>query len=182
MTLTAVANDGYSFVNWTLPDGSTAGGAQLVVTADVDKEIVATFRRIPVYSVNGEGTAPADVIDGAGTTKLVCRGTSRYPDKGASFTLVVTEDIDFEWDLWTTHYLISIAAEGQGSVVGARVPACPTSIWVESGSTIYLTAVPDSGKSFFRWLINGSDDLLSLLGDSEFGRLGETPNLQISET
>ena len=54
VTLTATANDGYEFLNWTLPNGSTTGGAQLVVTADVNKEIFANFRRIPVYAVNGE--------------------------------------------------------------------------------------------------------------------------------
>ncbi len=160
VALAAVANDGYSFVNWILPNGSVATSATLPLVADVDKEIVATFRRIPVYSVNGESVregisktfnAPADVIDENGTRKLVCRGTSRYPEKGTSFTLVVTEDIDFEWDLWTTNYLVSIAAEGPGKVVGARVPACPTSIWAVAGETVELTAVPDSGKSFFRW-------------------------------
>ena len=168
VSLTAVANDGYSFVNWILPNGSIATSATLPLTADVDKEIVATFRRIPVYSVNGESvregtsktfTAPVDVIDGAGTKKLVCRGTSRYPDKGTSFTLVVTEDIDFEWDLWTTNYLVSIAAEGPGKVVGARVPACPTSIWAVAGETVELTAVPDNGKSFFRWAGDAASEL-----------------------
>ena len=160
VTFTAIANDGYEFTSWTLPDGSVATSATLPVVADVDKQLIANFRRIPVYSVNGEGvregtsksfTAPADVIDEDGTRKLVCRGTSRYPDKGTSFTLVVTEDIDFEWDLWTTNYLISVAAEGQGSVVGARVPACPSSVWVAAGDTVELTAVPNGGYSFLRW-------------------------------
>ena len=166
VTLAAVANDGYSFVNWTLPNGSTTGGSQLVVTADVDKEIVATFRRIPVYAVNGESvregtsktfTAPADVIDMDGTRKLVCTGSSRYPDKGTSFTLVVTEDIDFEWDLWTTNYLVTVEQSAGGTLrCGGALVA---DHWVAAGSAIDLTATPASGKSFFRWVGDSADEL-----------------------
>ena len=164
VTLAAVANDGYSFVNWTLPDGTVQSGGILATVADVDKEIVATFRRIPVYAVNGEsvreGTsktfaAPADVIDDAGTTKLVCRGTSRYPDKGTSFTLVVTEDIDFEWDLWTTNYLVAIEQLSGGRVLRDGILAVDQ--WVEAGSALDLTAVPDSSKSFFRWNLSSQN-------------------------
>ena len=169
VTLTATANDGYEFLNWTLPNGSTAGGAQLVVTADVNKEIFANFRRIPVYAVNGESvregtsktfTAPADVIDDAGTTKLVCRGTSRYPEKGTSFTLVVTEDISFEWDLWQTNYLVAVSQSSGGAIKNGSSLA-PTAAWYPAGSTIDLSAIPDSGKSFFRWNLSNPDNLVN---------------------
>ena len=167
VVLNAVANDGYSFVNWTFGDGTTAGGAQLVVPADVDKELVANFRRIPVYSVNGEGvregtsrtfTAPADVIDEGGTRKLVCRGTSRYPTLGTSFTLVVTEDIDFEWDLWTTNYLVTVEQPAGGTILSGGSPSSATA-WIPVGSTIELTAVPDTNKSFFRWTGDVANEL-----------------------
>ena len=162
--LSAVAREGYVFVNWTLPGGSTANANPLSVTVDADKEIIANFRRIPVYSVNGESvregtsktfTAPADVIDENGTRKRVCRGTSRYPDKGASFTLVVTEDIDFEWDLWTTNYLVTVE-QAAGGVVRCG-SAIVDNQWVAAGSTLELTAVPDPGKSFFRWNLTSSN-------------------------
>jgi hypothetical protein len=94
-------------------------------------------------------TAPADVLDAAGTTKLVCRGTSRFPDKGTSFTLVVTEDIAFEWDLWTTNYLVAVTQTAGGNVLHGGVPAA--AIWVAAGETLDLSAAPDSGKSLFRW-------------------------------
>ena len=166
VTLTATANDGYEFLNWTLPNGSTTGGAQLVVTADVNKEIFANFRRIPVYAVNGESvregtsktfTAPADVIDDAGTTKLVCLGTSRYPEKGTSFTLVVTEDISFEWDIWQTNYLVAVSQSSGGAIKNGSSLA-PTTAWYPAGSTIDLTATPNSGKSFFRWNLSNPDN------------------------
>ena len=165
VTLTAVANDGYEFLNWTLPNGSTAGGAQLVVPADVDKEIIATFHRIPVYSVNGEGvregmsmtfTAPADVIDMDGTRKLVCTGTSRYPDKGTNFTLVVTEDIDFEWDLWKTNYLVKayIATTETSSGDSFSNVALRKTMWVASGASYRLSLNLASGNSLFQWLVS----------------------------
>ena len=166
VTLSATANDGYEFLNWTLPNGSTTGGSQLVVTADVNKEIFANFRRIPVYAVNGEsvreGTsktfaAPAGVIDAAGTTKLVCFGTSRYPEKGTSFTLVVTEDISFEWDLWQTNYLVAVSQSSGGAIKNGSSLA-PTTAWYPAGSTINFTAIPDSGKSFFRWNLSNPDN------------------------
>ena len=166
VTLTAVANDGYSFVNWMLPNGSIQSGGILATVADVDKEIIANFRRIPVYSVNGEGVregtsktfiAPADVIDDAGTTKLVCLGTSRYPDKGTSFTLVVTEDISFEWDLWQTNYLVAVSQSSGGAIKNGSSLA-PTTAWYPAGSTIDLTATPNSGKSFFRWNLPNPDN------------------------
>ena len=165
VTLSATANDGYEFVNWTLPNGSTAGGAHLVVTADVNKEIFANFCRIPVYAVNGESvregtsktfTAPADVIDDAGTTKLVCLGTSQYAEKGTSFTLVVTEDISFEWDLWQTNYLVTVAQTAGGRVLRDGILAANQ--WVSAGTIIDLTAIPDSGKSFFRWNLSNPDN------------------------
>jgi len=136
------------------------------VAADVDKEIVANFRRIPIYAVNGESvregtsktfTAPADVIDEGGTRKLVCRGTSRYPDKGTSFTVIVTEDINFEWDLWTTNYLVTIEQPSGGVIRCGDAPAANQ--WVAAGSAIDLTAVPDNGKSFFRWVGDSADEL-----------------------
>ena len=168
ITLTAVANDGYSFVNWMLPNGSVQSGGILATVADVDKEIIANFRRIPVYSVNGEGvregtsktfTAPADVIDMDGTRKLVCTGTSRYPDKGTSFTLVVTEDIDFEWDLWTTNYLVTVEQSAGGTILSGGSRPVATGIWVAVGTAIDLAAVPESGKSFFRWTGDAADEL-----------------------
>lgn len=169
VTLTATAQDGYEFCSWTLPNGSVATSATLPVVADVDKEISANFRRIPVYSVNGEGVregtsktfnAPADVIDENGTRKLVCRGTSRYPEKGTSFTLVVTEDIDFEWDVWTTNYLVTVEQPTGGKIKNGSSIA-PVTSWCPIDSTLDLTAVSDSGKSFFRWNLSNPDNLVN---------------------
>ena len=166
VTLRAVAADGYEFLGWTLPNGATSTELDLNVVANVDAVYTARFRKLPYYIVNGEtvreGTslsfvAPAPVNDEAGTTKLVCLGTSRYPDKGTSFTLVVTEDVDFTWDLWRTNYLVTVNQPSGGVIhMGGSRPVA-TALWVESGSSIDLTAIPDSGKSFFGWNLSPSN-------------------------
>ena len=168
VTLRAVAADGYEFSGWTLQDGTVSTELVLNVVATVDSVYTARFRKLPYYNVNGEtvreGTslsfvAPAPVNDAAGTTKLVCIGTSRYPDKGTSFTLVVTEDVDFTWDLWRTNYLVTVNQPSGGAIhMGGSRPVA-TALWVESGSSIDLTAIPDSGKSFFGWTGDAADEL-----------------------
>ena len=160
VTLRATASDGYAFVDWTLPDGSTRTGSSLSVTADSNQEIVANFHRIPYYDVNGESvregtsvtfTAPADTLDAAGTTRLVCLGTSAYPALGTSFTLVVAADIVFDWDLWQTNHLVSVTQTTGGRVLHGGVLAAD--FWAAAGSTVDLTAEPDSGKTLFRWTV-----------------------------
>ena len=165
VTLTAVAADGYEFAGWTGLDGEGAVVTQnpLILTADVDRTIAVSFRRIPMYAVNGEtvrgGTvkqfaAPEPRVDGA--TKFVCKGTSAFPEKGTSFQLKITSDVSFEWDLWETNYLLTVetpahgrteveAEGGGGEIVSA------TSRWVKAGETMTLTAVADNGYVFFRW-------------------------------
>ena len=186
VTLLAAASDGYAFVNWTLPDGSTRTGSTLAVTADTNKVVVANFHRIPVYDVNGEGvregtsrtfTAPADILDAAGTTKLVCLGTSRYPDKGRSFTLVVTEDIVFEWDLWQTNYLVSVTQAAGGTIKHNGSTA--GSFWASAGSTVDLVADPDSGKTLFRWNITGGPQSSAAVTAAGDGRTPATLALLI---
>ena len=176
VSLSSVARDGYVFVNWTLPGGTTANANPLSVTADANKEIIANFRRIQVYSVNGESvregtsktfTAPADMIDENGTRKLVCRGTSRYPDKGTNFSIVVNEDIDFEWNMWTTNYLVTVEQTSGGTIREGGSQSSATAMWVESGTTINLSAVPDTGKSFFRWQIGTGGPQSSAAADAQ---------------
>ncbi len=153
VTLKATAQDGYEFLYWTLADGSTNAAASVSVVADVDKTVIANFRRIPVYLVNGESVrentvvsfaAPADVVDAAGTTKLVCRGSSAFADKGAAFSLKVTEDVSFDWDLWTTNYWVAINQTEGGTVSG-------TTGWVAADAEVTFTATPAAGNSLYRW-------------------------------
>ena len=162
VTLTATAADGWEFAGWYDGESCVVTSLSMTFTASVDKTYTAKFTEIPTYVVNGASyrrgelvtfTAPADVIDEAGTTKLVCTGTSAFPTKGTSFSLSVSEDLSFEWDLWTTNYLVEVEVDGAGAVsatVGGDLRA-PLPAWVADGDTVTLTAMPASGCVFYRW-------------------------------
>ena len=169
VTLTAAPADGWEFAGWYDGNSCASTSMSMTFTASVDKTYTAKFSEIPTYVVNGASyrrgelvtfTAPADVIDEAGTTKLVCTGTSAFPTKGTSFSLSVSEDLAFEWDLWTTNYLVEVGVEvegegGGGGTVSATVGGdlrAPLPAWVAAGETVTLTATPGSGNAFYRWV------------------------------
>ena len=162
VTLTATAKSGHEFTGWRMANGSVDKTNPLKLTADVDKTIVATFRQIPIYIVNGETvqegesrtfTAPAPQIDAKGTTKLICKGTSAFPKMGTSFTLKITQDVTVVWDIWETNYLLTVESPEHGSIkvkVEGEGEGSATR-WVKAGETVTLTAAPDHGYAFFRW-------------------------------
>lgn len=145
VTLRATPVEGFEFTGWYAGDARVTTSARYSFTATVNAQYVARFAAIPTYMVNGQVvrrgasvmcTAPADRIDEAGTMKLVCLGTSAYPEKGVNFTLVVCEDVAFEWDLWATNYLVTV--DGVSS-------------WNRAGTVKTLTPKVSGGKTFFRW-------------------------------
>lgn len=188
VTIAATPADGYRFTGWS--GASSATTATLNFAASVDRAYVAHFERIPVYVVNGEVvregtvvtcTAPADWLDAAGTTKLVCLGTSAYPEKGTSFTLVASEDVSFEWDLWQTNYLLSVAASVDGQVKAhGKSGALALPAWVVAGEEVMLTATPDEGYTFMRWS-GVADSVFRMDGPKSvaatFGVVGSLPQV-----
>ena len=165
VTLKATAKSGHEFTGWRMANGSIDKTNPLKLTADVDKTIVATFRQIPIYIVNGETVregasrtfiAPAPQVDAKGTTKLVCKGSSAFPKMGTSFTLKITQDVTVDWDIWETNYLLTVESPTGGKIMEGNAVA--QSRWLKAGETVALTAVPNSGYAFFRWTGNGIGD------------------------
>ena len=166
VTLKATAKSGHEFTGWRMANGSIDKTNPLKLTADVDKTIVATFRQIPIYIVNGETvregesrtfTAPAEQVDAKGMTKLICKGASAFPKMGTSFTLKITQDVTVDWDIWETNYLLTVESPEHGTIkvkVEGEGEGSATR-WVKAGEAVTLTAVPNSGYAFFRWTDGG---------------------------
>ena len=89
-TLTATANEGYQFVNWTKGEEvvSTENPYSFVVTADV--ALVANFELIPPTKYNVSVTAENGTVEGAG----------EY-EEGTTATLTATANEGYEFVNWT---------------------------------------------------------------------------------
>lgn len=93
--------------------------------------------------------APGEVVDAAGTTKYVCLGSSRFPDKGTNVTLTVTGNVSFSWDVWETNYWISVETSGTGTV--SEDGSVFRDGWRTNGCPVVLTAEPAGGFTFTGW-------------------------------
>ena len=90
-TLTAMANEGYSFANWTEGDETVVSNeAVYTFTVTEDKKLVANFTP-KSYSV----TASLNLLEGGTVT-----GTGTYYH-GASATLTATANEDYDFVYWT---------------------------------------------------------------------------------
>jgi hypothetical protein len=170
-TVTATANAGYTFNNWT-EDGiilSTAPNFSFILTGDLD--LVANFTANPVfYTVTTQGSPDnaGSVTDGgsylSGTSLLVTAGAnpgytfgswtqdgivqSTSPDYG--FT--VTSNLNLVANFIATAGTFTVAAQGNpanaGSVTGTGTYSAAT--------VLTLTATPNAGYTFSSWTENGN--------------------------
>ena len=154
---------GHTFVGWaTTPGGEVAYTAGQSVTnlTTVSNGVVPLYAvwQINTYFVNGEeveyGTnkrfvAPAATVDADGTTQYVTLGTSAYPDKGADFTLVITDDVNFRWDIVQTNFWLEAEPPENGTI--QKDGEAYVDQWIAAGETVELTAVPDADYEFTAW-------------------------------
>ena len=185
-TLTAVANPGYHFVNWTKGDDMLGESPTLTFVVTSPGTYVAHFEQ-DVYTISAT-TNPEDagIITGTGTnfhysdtcTLLVTanqgRTFSNWTKNGvvvsedAEYTFLVTESASFVANFDAIPYTIYAFNEPEegGSVTGAGVH--------NYGTTCTLKAVPATGYHFVNWLVNavevGTQDSISftVTNDSTF--------------
>ena len=167
-TLTATANTGYTFINWTKGNEVVATSATYTVTVTEAATYVANFE-LNSYAV----TAIANPTEGGTTT-----GTGTY-NHGATATLTATANTGYTFANWTKNgaevsttasmsvtvteaadyvanftlnsYAISATAnptEG-GTVTGANT--------YNYGETATLTATANEGYTFTNWTKNGTE-------------------------
>ena len=78
--------------------------------------------------------------------QIVTLGTTfTAPVLTNEFSLVVTSDISFEWDICATNYWLEVAEPEHGSIVGAE------SGWHPAYSRVILEPVADEGYHFAGW-------------------------------
>ncbi|MDY2943047.1 MAG: C10 family peptidase [Paludibacteraceae bacterium] len=174
VTLTAVPADDWRFVQWS--DGDRSLLHQIVITQDTI--MTATFEQDtpePTYytlTVNKEGqgtvtVSPEQTQYEAGTTVTLIA----VPEEGWHFKqwedyttnatrmLTITEDktvtATFEEDTpEPTYYTLTVNTEGNGTVT-----VSPEQTQYEAGTTVTLTATPDAGYTFTKWVLSDGREL-----------------------
>lgn len=165
VTLIAVPNAGYSFVNWT-ENGTQVGGAiNYTFTVTASRTLVANFAAIPTYAV----TTNASPLAGGTTT-----GGGTF-NGGSSVTVTATANAGYVFTNWTVNgNVVSSAASYTFTLNAARslvanfiaaglaktinTSASPTAGGTTSGGGNYATgesatvvAVPSPGYKFSKW-------------------------------
>ena len=166
-TLTATANTGYTFTNWT-EDGNVAStNASYTFNVTGNRTLVANFA-LNTYSI----TATANPTAGGTVT-----GAGTY-NQGASCTLTATANTGYTFSNWTENgSVVSTNANYTFTVEGARTlvanftlnfytiaaTANPSAGGTVSGAGEYnhgtsctLTATANTGYTFSNWTENGS--------------------------
>ncbi len=166
-TLTATANTGYTFTNWT-EDGNVAStNASYTFNVTGNRTLVANFA-LNTYSI----TATANPTAGGTVT-----GAGTY-NQGASCTLTATANTGYTFSNWTENgSVVSTNADYTFTVEGARTlvanftlnsytiaaTANPNDGGAVNGAGEYdyganctLTATANTGYTFANWTENGS--------------------------
>ena len=167
-TLNAVANNGYTFANWTENDVQISTDATYSFPVTANRNLVAHFLSTTSVSI----TASANPTDG-GTVS----GMGAFYI-GSTCTLIATANPGYSFMYWTQNgnqvssnatYSFTVAGDcdlvahfsppltitasttpsmGGGSVTGGGI--------YDYGATCTLTATANPGYSFIKWTMNGS--------------------------
>ena len=166
-TVTATANAGYTFTNWTEGGNVASTNASYTFNVTGNRTLVANFA-LNTYSI----TATANPTAGGTVT-----GAGTY-NQGASCTLTATANTGYTFSNWTENgSVVSTNADYTFTVEGARTlvanftlnsytiaaTANPSAGGTVSGAGEYnhgtsctLTATANTGYTFTNWTENGS--------------------------
>ena len=166
-TLTATANTGYTFVNWTKNGTQVSTNASYTFTVNGSGDYVANFT-LNSYEVTATAN-PADggTISGAGTynhgatatltataaegytfTNWTKNGTQVSTNATYSFTVTEAAALVANFTLNTYTITALVNPENAGTVTGAGT--------YSHGATVTLTATANEGYTFVNWTENGN--------------------------
>ena len=182
VTVTATANEGYTFKHWTENGSEVSASASYTFNAAADRTLVAVFEKEPdepdpptpvtTYTVSVNASpAAGGTVSGGGTYQSGASATVRavansgYTFKGwtkgstqvstdASYTFSVTEDTSL-----TAVFEADIPAPNPtyrisvSAMTGGTVSGGGT---YQSGASVTVTATPNNGYRFVEWRESGT--------------------------
>ena len=155
-TVTAVANDGYTFSNWTENGVMVSQDAQYTFTVERDRSLIANFSSTPYYIISASCTANGS-ISPQGDIQVVAGADQSFtitPDFGCLINKVLVDGVDcgsintYTFSNvaanHTIHVLFSGWAVEESSALGVRVYPNPVrDILVVEGDGIKVIQVYD---------------------------------------
>ena len=162
VTLTATANTGYTFINWTENGNVVSTDATIEVTVEADRSLIANFK------ANNYTVTAVSNIEAAGSVS----GAGDY-DHGTTATLTATPNAGYTFVNWTegetvvgTDATIEITIEAARNLVAnfklnnytvdavSNIEAAGSVSGAgdyDHGTTATLTATPNTGYTFVNW-------------------------------
>ena len=181
-TLTATANTGYTFVNWTRNGSVASTDPTYSFYVTENSTCVANFSQMQLPSYNVTATAnPTEggSVSGAGTynqgstatltaiansgyafTNWTSNGTQVSTDNPYSF--MVTGDADFVANFTVLQQHTVTCNTTQNGTISAS----PTSAYM--GDVITLTAIPDSGYCLGSWTVTDASNNIIIVTNNQF--------------
>ncbi|MGF1923038.1 MAG: ice-binding family protein, partial [Bacteroidia bacterium] len=185
VTVTAAANAGYTFVNWTEGGSVVSTSASYQFTITGNRTLVANYRAIPASqlavtlssnpaaggSTDGEGA----YASGSSVTIVATRNTGytfvNWTDKttglvastSASYTFALTTNRSFVANFILNTYTLTVNA------VNGSVTKNPNQSAYNHGTSVTLTATPNAGYVFTSWSgdASGSANPLTVIMTSD---------------
>ena len=167
-TVTAVANAGYTFVNWTENGSQVSSDAQYTFTVSTGRSLVATFTRQAYvitaqvdpedsgtvtgaggYNYGEECTLTATANTGYDFVKWTKGNTTVSTDPAYTFTVTTTATYVAHFQIKS--YTVSVSANptNGGTVTGGGT--------INYGQSCTVHAVPTEGYAFTNWTDNGDE-------------------------
>ncbi len=162
VTVTATANAGYSFVNWTEGANAVSTSASYAFTLSANRTLVANFTAIPYTVVTSSAPAAGGTTSGGGTF-----------NSGSSVTVTATANTGYAFVNWTeganavstsASYTFTLSANRTlvanftaipYTVVTSSAPAAGGTTsgggTFNSGSSVTVTATANSNYAFVNW-------------------------------
>jgi hypothetical protein len=141
--------EGWKFVGWQPSTIATGTIDPVTVTAKWERTVhevtIGGVSTNVIYGTEITFRAPEPWVDDLCKTQIVYVGTSfTAPVVTNEFTVIVTNDIDFTWDILATNYWLEVSATEGGNVDFNKG-------WMSAGTRKVICATPEFSYRFARW-------------------------------